>query len=201
MVDRAIVVDPFCLRQFEAASGKTPFIGCTVEEFEKHVHDIWTAAPDPQALLQDGYAPFCKHVFIPNFVGATVSVLPITAANEAQLRSGYSARTEKELPVLTRWFPANIVGAPPAAKFLDLILYSRGQIRKENEAMGEDSNSDAPWGIVSIKAQDVDSELPMQPITVMRNALGEDQGGSGVGLVAESYRASVEYWSANAPIQ
>ena len=46
-----------------------------------------------------------------------------------------------------------------------------------------------------------DSELPMQPITVMRNALGEDQGGSGVALVPEAYKASVAYWSANAPIQ
>lgn len=29
---------------------------------------------------------------------------------------------------------------------------------------------DAPWGIISIKAQDEDFELPMQPITMMRNA-------------------------------
>ena len=103
--------------------------------------------------------------------------------------------------------------------------------------MGEDSGSDAPWGIVSIKAQDVgaygydlcsigtlpdsltciscnarpliptafgfdaDSELPMQPITVMRNALGKDQGGSGVAIDPEAYMASVKYWSAHAPIQ
>eukprot|EP00959_Pyramimonas_sp_CCMP1952_P169541 3541791-Pyramimonas_sp.AAC.1 len=29
---------------------------------------------------------------------------------------------------------------------------------------------DAPWGIISIKAQDEAHELPMQPITMMRNA-------------------------------
>ena len=75
-----------------------------------------------------------------------------------QLRSGYSSRTEKELPVLSRWFPQEAVAAVPAAKYLDLILYSREQIRKENEAMGEDSGSDAPWGIVSIKAQDVGTQ-------------------------------------------
>ena len=43
--------------------------------------------------------------------------------------------------MLSRWFPAEVVGPPPQAKFLDLILYSREQIRKENEAMGEDSES------------------------------------------------------------
>ena len=217
-----------------------------------------------------------------------------------QLRSGYSSRTEKELPVLTRWFPADAVGTPPTAKFLDLILYSReqasqqlrlpsvlacshsrshirirvrlcsgggaaaarppglphslfvrgggwvAQIRKENEAMGEDSGSDAPWGVVSIKAQDVgaapdspsplrvadyrqprgpsspppscvapnggaawlvlrrggaESELPMQPITMMRNALGKDQGGSGVVMDPAAYKASVAYWQQHAPIQ
>ena len=32
--------------------------------------------------------------------------------------------------------------------------------------------SDAPWGIISVKGQLCDYELPMQPITVMRNALG-----------------------------
>ena len=103
--------------------------------------------------------------------------------------------------MLSRWFPLEAVGSPPAAKFLDLILYSREQIKKENAAMGEDSGSDAPWGIVSIKAQDVDTELPMQPITVMRNALGEDQGGSGVALEEAAYRTSVAYWSTHAPIQ
>ena len=29
-----------------------------------------------------------------------------------------------------------------------------------------------PWGIISIKPQMVDYELPMNPITMMRNALG-----------------------------
>ena len=85
---RVLVVDPFCLRQFDEASGKTPFINCTVEKFETHVNDAWFAASDPNAtLLKDGYAPFCKHIFIPNFVGATVNVLPITPENEANLRS------------------------------------------------------------------------------------------------------------------
>ena len=82
-----------------------------------------------------------------------------------------------------------------------MILYSREQIRKENAAMGEDSQSDAPWGIVSIKPQDVDYELPMQPITVMRNALGAEYGGSGVPLVDEAYRASVAFWEKHAPVK
>ena len=33
------------------------------------------------------------------------------------------------------------------------------------------------WGIVSIKPQSVDFETPMNPITIMRNALGVEEGG------------------------
>eukprot|EP00611_Tribonema_gayanum_P029334 TRINITY_DN7815_c0_g1_i2.p1 TRINITY_DN7815_c0_g1~~TRINITY_DN7815_c0_g1_i2.p1 ORF type:complete len:133 (-),score=26.81 TRINITY_DN7815_c0_g1_i2:49-447(-) len=67
-------------------------------------------------------------------------------------------------------------------------------------ARSEDSGSDAPWGVVSIKAQDVDREVPMQPITMLRNALGKDQGGSGVPLDADAYRESVAFWSEHATL-
>ena len=39
---------------------------------------------------------------------------------------------------------------------------------------------DYDYGIVSVKPQDADYETPMQPITMMRNALGKAEGGSGV---------------------
>ena len=84
------------------------------------------------SALKDGYAPFCKHLFIPNFLDDVVcSYVEITPENEMHLRSGYEARTEKELPVLSRWFDATKVQAGKA-KYLDLILYSREQIIKEN---------------------------------------------------------------------
>jgi len=110
-----------------------------------------------------------------------------------------------QLPVLTRFFPKELVTVAdqpplPVAKYLDLILYSREQIKKENAAMGNDSNSDSPWGIVSIKAQDVDYELPMQPITAMRNALGVDEGGSGIPLNREAYMEAYNYWKDHASV-
>ncbi len=56
-------------------------------------------------------------------------------------------------------------------------------------------DTDYEYGIISVKAQDVDYETPMQPITMMRNALGKEYGGSGVGLNEDKYRESVKYWS------
>ncbi len=126
------------------------------------------------------------------------------------LRSGYVARTEKELPVLTRWFPTDAVVAP-VATFLDVILYSREQITIENAATGtpvemvagEDGNLEpqsAPWGIISIKPQLENFETPMTPITAMRNALPKAEGGSGVPLDREQYLRAVDFWAQHAMI-
>ena len=49
---------------------------------------------------------------------------------------------------------------------MDIILYSREQLLKEYEAMSTKGDGaalpDAPWGIISVKAQDEDHETPMQ---------------------------------------
>ncbi|KAL6060377.1 DUF3228 domain-containing protein [Balamuthia mandrillaris] len=121
-----------------------------------------------------------------------------------QNRSDYVARREGELPVLTRWFPHDKV-TPPTAAFLDIILYSKEQIDKEDAAMGSNessslSNQNYQWGIVSIKAQNEEFELPMAPITMMRNALGITDGGSGVALDRDAYARSVAYWKEHANV-
>ena len=149
--------------------------------------------------------------------------------------------------MLERWFPRSAFPELPKAKVLDIILYSREQVIKENEAMGEtcDMSTCCPdaracstvmktnmkmehcplpiakcviifaaedWAIVSIKAQELEQESPMAPITMLRNALGasgrrgscqcchmtyragKEYGGSGVPLEEEKYRASVAHW-------
>merc|ERR1740122_262606 len=177
MAAPSIVLDPFAAKIFvepgQRPGGKA-FIEFDKAEFEARVNAYYNervaAGDDP---LRPGYAPFCKHVFMPNFVPNLMDgALEITEENARHLKSEYVARTENELPVLTRWFPKKAVeGLVPEAKVLDIILYSREQIRKENAAMNEDSGSDAPWAIVAVKPQGIDSEIPMEPITMMRNAL------------------------------
>ena len=72
--------------------------------------------------------------------------------------------------------------------------------KSEAGASPEELLPPAPWGIISVKAQDEDYETPMQPITMMRNALGKEEGGSGVSLKREAYEQSVAYWETHAPI-
>ena len=56
-----------------------------------------------------------------------------------------------------------------------------------------DPNKDIEYeyGIVSIKPQMIPEEIPMEPITMMRNALGREEGGSGVPLDKNKYLKSV----------
>jgi len=208
-----IVLDPFAARNFiepgQAPQGKA-FIEYEKREFQAEVNAWYErqvkAGEDPVKLLKPGYADFCKHIFMPNFVpNLPDSVLPLNADTLPFLRSEYVARTEKELPVLTRWFPKDAVKhLVRQATHLDIILYSREQIRKANAAMGQESDpdaSDSPWGIVSVKPQGIDQEIPMEPITMMRNALGVDQGGSGVAMDRSAYEESARFWNTHARVQ
>ena len=52
----------------------------------------------------------------------------------------------------------------------------------------------------SVKPQDEPVETPMQPITMMRNALGTQEGGSGVPLNRDRYLESVAFWQTHAPV-
>jgi len=78
-----------------------------------------------------------KHVFVPNFCNMDCGYTEITPENKHLIESCYEARTEKELPVLVQYIDRNKFEAPKATH-LDIILYSREQIIKENEAMGNE---------------------------------------------------------------
>jgi hypothetical protein len=54
---------------------------------------------------------------------------------------------------------------------------------------------------VAILAQMSSKEEPMKPIAMMRNALGIEEGGSGVPIDRDAYKKSVEFWSKNATVK
>lgn len=142
----------------------------------------------PVAVLP-GYAPFCRLHVHRNWTSTKCSVIAITDANRHLLRSAYEARSREELPVLVRWFEGL---EPPVANYLVPILYSREQMAKEGTPITAD------WGIVGCLYTMAPGEIPMVPITMMRNALGVEEGGSGVPLDREAYRRAAEFWSVHA---
>lgn len=191
-------LDRFARRQFNNPDYTGTQVNFDEDEFEKHVNEIWESG---RVSLIDGYAPFCKHLFIENFAKVECGYAEITPKNTHLIESCYDARKEGELPVLIQYFDRKNV-PPPLATHLDIILYSREQIIQENLDMGEaPPSTDSPWGIISVKGQLCDYELPMQPITMMRNALGRSEGGSGVALDRSKYLESVEFWKINCAIK
>lgn len=197
-------LDEFADRQWEDPKFSGTRMTCDKKHFVERVHELYH---DGSAPLVDGYAPFCKHIFISNDYDCCVGAVPITDENRHLLVSGYTRRRPEEFAVLTRWFPESAVEAP-RAHFLDIILYSREQLVKEHaslygkpEAEMDGMLPDCEWGIISIKAQAEAYETPMNPITMMRNALGKAEGGSGVPLNREEYEKATTYWSEHAMIQ
>ena len=155
----------------------------TAAQFEQHLN---ANAP---LLELPGYAPFCRLHVHRNWTSTRCLTVPVTAANQHLLRSAYEARNSAELPVLVRWFEGV---EPPVADYLVVILYSREQLAKEGSPIT------AEWGIVGCMYTSEPAEIPMAPVTMMRNALGVAEGGSGVPLDREAYRRSVEYWNTHA---
>lgn len=156
--------------------------------------------PSSSAFVTDGYAPFCKLVFIRNFTNAENPVCEIADDNRHLLQSGYKLR-EGALPgevrYLARWMPQveweNYFSS--VAPWLMVILYNKEALAGDKIVIEED------WGIVSINAVTTPEEQPMAPETMLRNALGSDFGGSGVDLNREEYEKACEFWSNHALIK
>lgn len=180
----SIVLTPFArTRLFPRNARRNTIQDCTAEEFECRLND------DAPLKVLDGYASFCKLHVHRNWTSTRCLTAPITEANRHLLRSAYEARSSAELPVLVRWFEGLDV---PVANYLLVILYDREQLAREGTPI------EADWGVVGCLYTELPEEIPMAPITMMRNALGVDEGGSGVPLDPAAYRRSVAFWEQNA---
>jgi len=181
---RLIELTDFARRRLFPGDGRrTAIQDCSPAEFEAVLNE-----EAPERVLP-GYAPFCQLRVHRNWTSTRCSAISITEENRHLLRSAYEARTPAELAVLVRWFEGL---EPPVANFLVPILYSREQMAKEGTPI------EADWGIVGCLYTMEPAEIPMVPITMLRNALGVEEGGSGVPIDRESYRRSVEFWSRHA---
>jgi len=160
----------------------------TIQDISAEQFEHYLNANEPLAVL-DGYAPFCQLHVHRNWTSTRCLTVPITDTNRHLLRSAYEARTREELPVPVRWFEGV---EPPVADFLIVILYCREQLAREGTPIATD------WGVVGCMYTATPEETPMAPITMMRNAMGVAEGGSGVGLDRAAYERSVEFWDRHA---
>ena len=180
----SIVLTPFAHARLFPRDGRCSAIrDCSAVEFEQRLN---TEVP---LHVLAGYAPFCRLHVHRNWTTTRCTAVPVTEANRQQLHSAYEARNTEELPVLVRWFEGV---DPPVARYLLPILYSRDQLATEGSPI------DADWGVVGCLYTAEPAEIPMVPITMLRNAMGVGEGGSGVPLDREAYRRSVAFWTEHA---
>ncbi|WP_420429461.1 DUF3228 family protein [Algiphilus sp.] len=170
-------------RLFPRQSRRNAIRGTDAAAFEQYIN-----AHSPMKVLE-GYAPFCQLWVYSNWTETRCATIPITKENRHLLHSGYEARNSKELPVLNRWFEGI---EAPVAQYLIVIVYDREQMAKEGDRI------DADWGVVGCLATAEPEEIPMAPITMLRNALGVEEGGSGVPLDRDAYLKSVAFWEQHA---
>lgn len=170
-------------RLFPTEPRRNTIQDCTAAQFVQRLNE-----EAPVAVL-DGYAPFCKLHVHRNWTSTRCMTIPIDDGNRHLLRSAYEARNTRELPVLVRWFEGV---EPPVAEYLIVILYDRDQMAKEGTPV------DADWGIVGCLYTMTPEETPMTPITMLRNALGVEEGGSGVPIDRGAYRRAVAFWETHA---
>ena len=138
-----VQVTNFGLRHFKSDFKGTKIKSIEPDRFSEIISNCFNAINNEKTIsikgaspivgdeikLLDGYADFCKLLVVPNFTDTKTGSMPITMENFHHLRSGYSARSEGELPVLSRWFevPKNLV---PEAQFLVVVLYDREQLQE-----------------------------------------------------------------------
>jgi len=180
----SIAMTEFARRRLFPGDGRrTAIQDCTAEAFVARLN------AEPPVRVIPGYAPFCVLHAHRNWTPTRCSAIAIDDDNRHLLRSAYEARTPAELPVLVRWFEGL---EPPVAEYLVPILYSREQLAKEGTPIAAD------WGVVGCLYTLEPAEIPMVPITMLRNALGVEEGGSGVPINRDAYRGAVEFWSRHA---
>jgi hypothetical protein len=198
-----VKITDFAKRHFDSKFGGTKILDSTPEDFERILSlsisalNLLPTTDYSTERIIPGYADFCRLVVLKNFTDARTGTLPITLDNYQYLRTGFSSRTESELPVMDRWFDLPL--STPKAQYLVVVLYSKEQLDKERKEGEEEFIGD--WGAVAILGQMSSDEEPMKPITMMRNALGIEEGGSGVPIDREAYKKAVEFWSNNATVR
>lgn len=186
---KSVGLTDFVRRQF-----KPDFIGTQITSHTPEEFSVQLNSRLKEAVVKVGYADFVRVAFVENFTDAKEGSVLITPKLQDKVKSSYQARRPTELPVLVRWVEG--VEAPQAA-YLGIALYSREQLEAERAASGDTTplSLDDDWGVVKIMGLPTPEDEPIEPTTMLRNALGKEYGGSGEPLDRDVYLCSIEYWN------
>jgi len=192
-----IEYDPFVNRQFSPGFSGTKIDLEIKDQLLEVINDTYINGDSKQLLNSDWN--FCKYLVIKNDFDVKCAVREITLDIYPYIRTDYVQRTPDELAILSRFAQLPPGFKSQKANYIVLVLYSKRQLEKEFKPKEEGQefyfDNSVEWGIVSIMGTMEPKPDPLVPITIMRNALGIEEGGNGEILNKDSYNESVEFWS------
>ena len=116
----------------------------------------------------------------------------VTLVEGSTLTGSYKARRDGEQP--RKQVLAQGAQKIPAAK-VDVVLYRSDVLAEGNDNTLEPSEDN--WEIISINAAPIDTDMPIDPMTLMHNHFGSD-GGTDTNMSDEEFvsllRAGFEFW-------
>jgi hypothetical protein len=183
------------ISQFVIRQTKDDFVGTKVTESK--LEKLRSMAEQKLNLgidVSDGYADFCKIVTVRD-MSLKCPIAEITEENEHLLRTRYRQRSKDELGYLSRHFPKGSI-KPTKSHHVSVILYTKAQLEKEG-----DDVTGADYDIICVNAEAEIIDAPMTPVTMVRNALGTEYGGSDHPVDKVKHEESVAYWSRYAMIE
>lgn len=201
-----ILIDDFLTRQFNENFSGTKLaipgndLQSNINDFNDLLNTSYNNIDNVNSILQECTIPemeFCKYLIIKNpYKFINQGTIKITNDIKKYIETDYVARRDNELPVLTRWvnLPKEKI---PTANYLVCILYTIEQLKKESPISNKYDNIDAEYGCICILGTEEPFADPMTPMTMLRNALGIEEGGNGVKLNRDEYLESVNFWKNN----
>ncbi len=208
---KLVEYDPFVMRQFRqdfAGTNLSKVVPAKLLDTINNMYGVTVGkkpGPDrdrPHLMKSDW--DFCKYLIFPNVEkDIKTQVLQLDLPIYPYIRTAYSSRTPDELPVLSRWAELPPGFSLPTANYVVCVLYSREQLALEYEKKQYTGEGDKPkfymseaadYGIVAIMGTVNPEADPMIPVTMMRNALGMEEGGNSAKLNRDLYMKSAKFW-------
>lgn len=182
-----VAVNSFVRRQIKG-SGKTYFKELSFEFFAKHAKKKM----DNNDFI-DGYRDGVRIVNLDNKYVKKVFCPYVRITNKTKLKAKQVSRRPDEEPYIQ---VRALNGKPLEAGSVNLILYHHDILAENDE-----NTTSADWELISINALPKGEEnMPMGPITMMRNQLGL-QGGTKATYTSEEWARSVQFWQKYAAIE
>ena len=180
-------VNDFVRRQVEG-SGKTYAKDLTFEEIVNHASDRFASG-----YFREGYRDGVVIVEAADEMTSHFVCPYVKIDQTTELKAESFRRQEGEEPYIQI---RAAIGSPLPVGKVEFILYRHDVLAENNE-----NTTDAEWELISIQAvpEGVD-QLPMGPVTMMRNQL-ELPGGTKANYSSEQWAEAVRFWQKYAALE